>query len=360
MTDQPAEPRDPHGRHAPRDPAEVLVHSLFRELLERESVPLATTFRELGGDSLRALQLQERIWEGSGRELSQELIWETGSVETIARLVRETPPETSGRRLTRLTPPDAPMVYCVHAVVGMALKYRRLAELLAMDGVGAAAFQARGLMPFERPCDDLHRMAAEYAAELRGGGAVSLLGYSMGAIVAYETAALLERDGVEVADLFLVDTFAPTERARWDHLMDAAPPEVILASALNGEWDREELMNVAPPDRLAWLHERAMAARLLPPGYRPPDLARLVDVVNAHITALDRYRPGMADLAADVTVLAVRQDNVPGDLWWSHTLRREPKVVLLPGPHHLLLDSPNVEIIAATVAESLRGNGGTR
>jgi thioesterase domain-containing protein/acyl carrier protein len=338
-----------------RDFAEILVQATVRDTLRVDSVPLSRSFWDLGGTSLGLIQLQERLLEATGRELDLERLWTSPSVEDIARALRETAPGARSRRLVSVTPPGSATLFCVHAVVGMALKYRELASLLQQYGIQVRAFQARGLLPGEEPYADLRDMARGYAAEIIEAGVdeIDLLGYSLGALVAYEMTKELEARGRQVRNLFLLSTYAPTEPARSAHLNEKVPSEVVLASALGGTWDRDELMRVPATERLQWICARGSEQGLLPPGYRPEDLARLAHVVEAHAASADRYLPEPKAVNADVTVLSCPVQDVPADMWWTSTLGHEPRTTSLPGPHYLLLDGINAVELAGTVRRTM-------
>lgn len=95
-------------------------------------------------------------------------------------------------------PGDGPPLYAVHAVGGTVHGYAPLAVALA------GAYSVKGIEASADPPASLAEMADRYAALIRaaGPGPYRLLGWSMGGVVAYETAVRL---GADVADLIQVD-----------------------------------------------------------------------------------------------------------------------------------------------------------
>jgi len=333
----------------PRDAVEVQVQAAFREVLRHREIPVSVRFRDLGGSSLSTLQLQQAIFESSGREVPFGLLWQRGTVAEIARALRSTPLLAEPRRVVALSPPARYKLVCVHGVVGMAIKYQLLADLLAAHDIQVLAVQAPGMLPAEKPAADLGQMAELYANELATivDENTSVLGYSMGALVAYEVVRRLERDGRPCANLVLLDSPAPDRAGAAARTTPHVSPVVILASALHGVWNRDELLAVPADEQLTWLYENAMARSALPPGYRPDDLARLVTVIQAHIEALTSYAPGTVEpLTTPTTVLALPTAEGPADLGWSAALSRPARVLPLDGQHHALLDSPAVHAVA--------------
>lgn len=337
-----------------RDPSEILVQTLMREILGTEIIPLTLPFRDMGGSSFTTLWLHDELERATGRALDLDLLWHNGSVEVLARAIRSAPPSAASKRLVTLAPGSGRTIYCVHAIVGMALKYREFAELVSRHDIRVRAFQARGMLPMERPHTDIAAMAAEYVDELLSEEpeGITLLGYSMGGFIAYEMAVLLQQRGFAVDDLFIMDTMAPTERVEWQHLdTGSVAPIVMLASALTGDFPRDELLTIPDADRVAWLHAKAIEQGALPPGYRVDDLDRLAAVVAAHLDATTTYAPERSTVTARTTLLTVPDPAVPDDLWWDRALSMPPEVVPLPGPHYLLLDTPAVDRVAKAVVD---------
>jgi thioesterase domain-containing protein len=117
--------------------------------------------------------------------------------------------------LDRVVPlsPDgtATPLFCVHAGSGSAYPYLELARLLGPDRP-VYGIEAPGFDGDREPVRSLPALSAEYAAtlrELRSGGDVALLGWSLGGIIAFDTAARLSAAGVRVRPVVLVDVSVP-------------------------------------------------------------------------------------------------------------------------------------------------------
>ena len=72
---------------APRTAPEMLVASVFREVLSRENVGIHHDFFELGGDSLMAARLMARLRAVSGMDLPLRVLFERPTVAELAEAV---------------------------------------------------------------------------------------------------------------------------------------------------------------------------------------------------------------------------------------------------------------------------------
>jgi thioesterase domain-containing protein len=187
---------------------------------------------------------------------------------------------------------------------------------------------------------------------------VRLLGYSLGALVVYEMAALLRARGVDVTHLFLVDTYAAVPSATIRNVDDDLTPAGMLGQSLDGDFDLSLLAGVGPDDEPALLLDYARARGRVPETYTVDDVARLLAVVRSHAASLEQYEASAKDLDVDATVFRVPlDDGAPRDMWWSEAVAGDLTVVEMEGPHHRLLDHPNVDVIARRVVDVATGAG---
>lgn len=150
-----------------------------------------------------------------------------------------------GRRAAAEATPDAGLLvdlggsgpvaaFAVHAVSGSAHEYAPLAAELS-GAVRLRGIQAAGLRPGTMPAGSLDEMAQRYAAAVAAaepGTAVWLVGWSMGGVLAYETARQLAADGERVAVVVLIDAPSRTVPAYADSEEGLAA--LFVAEALRG------------------------------------------------------------------------------------------------------------------------------
>ncbi|HEY0640142.1 MAG TPA: alpha/beta fold hydrolase [Pseudonocardiaceae bacterium] len=134
------------------------------------------------------------------------------------------PPVADPELLVPLAPgaPGTPL-FCVHASSGSAYSYLGLAGLLG-DDRPVYGIEAPGFDGHREPVRSLRALSAEYAEtlrEFRAGGEVLLLGWSLGGVIAFDTASRLVSTGVRVPRLVLVDVSMP-------HVAELPPEHEVL------------------------------------------------------------------------------------------------------------------------------------
>ncbi|MFJ4970753.1 alpha/beta fold hydrolase [Streptomyces sp. NPDC088755] len=236
----------------------------------------------------------------------------------------------------------APLV-CVHASAGSAYSYLPLAHLLGGDrpvlGIEAPGFDGE-----QAPVPSVPDLSARYTAalgEVVTGGAVHLLGWSLGGLIVFDMARRLTAAGVGVGRVVLVDTSPPYPcpmppeaeiAGRFLHEIAASlgmdfPAEIDTLAAGDGDanalfhqvrqldsWPSEldaDLLN----DRYAVFHAHAVAAH----AYEAPGR---YDGPVWHLLASKSPPQGgrWAELAPDLT-----ERTVPGDhhsIWYGDGLQQ--------------------------------------
>lgn len=209
------------------------------------------------------------------------------------------------------------------------------------ETVELTAVQYPGRLDRRRQCvDDVHELADGVITALRGGGwpaperRVALLGHSMGAIVAFETALRLEALGVRPVATFLSSHPAPTRP--WRNAVTEFSDQALM-----GELRR---MGATPTD----LMDR--------PAVREAVLAGL----RSDYRAVARYRPSPVRLTTPVVALVGDGDPdvSPDDmLAWNELTAGPVALHVFPGDHFYLIAQRDA--VLETAAAHLRGDGST-
>ena len=301
----------------PRDDIERELATLWQGLLGVSQVGIHDDFFELGGQSLVAVRLFQRIGKKYGVDLPLSTLFQAPTIAECATLLRETlgmaqpaankegesvlAVEASDTVLTAPSPARFKHLvaiqrgsgrtpfFCVHGAGGNVLNFRDLSRALHPDQpfYGLQAAGVDGVTPTH---NTIHEMADAYLAEIldfQRQGPYLLGGYSGGGIVAFEMARRLTAAGKEVGLLAFIDTFHPRmpapdqtffsrlERLQQDGLsyvreaIERKVQSVKIARddrAIEGHVARGEVM----PFHLRQLHmwrtfERAMAAYQIEP-----------------------------------------------------------------------------------------------
>ena len=196
---------------APRTGLEAELAALWAELLGVESVGVRDNFFELGGHSLIAVTLMARVRQQYERVLPLATLFKAGTVEKLAELIEHSAdqaPTWSPLVPIKPTGTRTPL-FCIHPGGGNVLGYNEFVAHLDKD-LPVYGLQAHGVVEGQEPQDSIPEMARAYIEAIRDvqpHGPYYLGGESFGGLVAYEMACQLERQGEQVAHVFLGDVW---------------------------------------------------------------------------------------------------------------------------------------------------------
>ncbi|WP_437613917.1 amino acid adenylation domain-containing protein [Sorangium sp. So ce834] len=345
------------GAHVPpRTRIELELCALFEELLGAPGVGVTDDFFSLGGHSLLAVRLMTEIRGRFGRDLPLTSLFRAPTVEGLAALLRDGGGAPRGRASVVVplhTRGARPPLFFVHPVGGNVLCYADLAAALG-DDRPFYGIQSYGLETPPRPLGSVGEMAEAYCEELRRvqpEGPYLLGGWSMGGVVAFEMARVLERGGRRVAAVVLLDAYLPP----FDEPGDELPPIAQFAADLAGISGASaaaalaELGDGAP--HAAWLLDRAQELGALPRGTTLAELEALLDVFQRNAALLARYAPGGVSARVELfrAEASPRRDPRPAWSRWAPGLRGH----VAAGDHYTLLRKPHVGALAERLRAAL-------
>ncbi|HEX5444405.1 MAG TPA: alpha/beta fold hydrolase [Pirellulales bacterium] len=274
------------------DSIEATLTALWCSLLGRETISPRDSFFDLGGNSLLAVRLMSEVERLYGRKLPLVWLFQEPTILRLADVLR------AGDQPAECLAPIRPMasgmrtpLFCIHPAGGTVFCYRELARHLS-DDVPVYGLQARGIDGREPPRARLEEMAADYAAELRAvqpKGPYQILGWSLGGLVAFETARQLAEAGEQIGLLAVIDAgmVGPDQKFSEDDflpmLMQLFPHEYRPAL--------EELQGLSAAQQLDFFRVRAEQAQLVGGGDSPIQDQHVFQVFQANMSALLEYRP---------------------------------------------------------------------
>ncbi|MFI6287537.1 amino acid adenylation domain-containing protein [Streptomyces sp. NPDC051018] len=357
----PATARRPEGR-PPFPGTETVLAAIWEAVLGARVSDRAADFFALGGTSLLAARMVGRIETAFGVRPPLSGLFRHPTLAGQARLVEEA--DTYSARCTAVLRGEvgAPRLVLFHPVGGGLLCYRELVAALpgARHVIGVQSPPpAPGGGPGEgvRACageDGVSTLAARYAAELRtelGSGQAVFAGWSMGGVLALETARLLRGGPLDVTDVVAVDSYVAAAPGTFVHTGPAAE-RAFLADLHGGTHGGHPPRTASVPRELREPYHAYLANYRALLTHRPaePDGIRVLAV---------RFRDSAPDGFAGLVPLTdhwsrvppgVRVEELPGDHFAvTDPLRHGPLVDLLT-PHR-----PATEPPAAPAAGEERG-----
>ncbi len=202
---------------APSNIIESQLVEIWQQLLGIQDIGVRDPFFEAGGDSLLATIMVGRINQTFDVSLPIRIIFEEETIERIALKIDEItkrPPQ--GKPLALKRTGDRAPLFCLHPGSGFGRPYLAILRHLPAD-LPVYALEARGLNDGDVLPQTLGDMCADYIDQIQiiqPHGPYHLLGWSFGAIVAHAMAAEMEKRGMSVARLIMIDP-APMNDEPW-------------------------------------------------------------------------------------------------------------------------------------------------
>ncbi|RFU43197.1 amino acid adenylation domain-containing protein [Actinomadura logoneensis] len=334
---------------APETPDEEALCAVFADVLGLDGVGADVSFFDLGGDSVTALRLVGRAKQ-AGIELTPRDVFTHQTVERIVRRAEDgSDADLAFRPLLPIrTTGTRPPLFLVHPAGGLAWGYMQfLAHLPADQPV--YGLQSRVFTGAE-PAEDVAAMAADYAALIRSvrpHGPYHLGGWSLGGLIAYETACRLQADGEEVGLLALIDSYHGQDlgSAERDVL-----PEVLGAIGM----DPDAVVRDGVPDVPKIMELLAARADVLS-TLGEDDLVRVFRAYQAGIRQAETYRPGT--FRGDLLFFTALRDRpadmpAPAEHWGAVVAGRVTEHPVDAG-HHALMEPAAVAVMGPVLAAEL-------
>jgi amino acid adenylation domain-containing protein len=381
---------------APRTPLEQFLADRWSELLQIDRVGIEDDFFHLGGNSLQAAMLIHRLQEDLGQHLYTVALFDSPTVGGLARYMGKACPEavrrlfgpeslpgegsrgeelngfgsdslsahlvvTQSPYLVALQPHGSlPPLFMVHPPGGIVLCYQAMGRHLGSDQP-LYGIRARGLHGEQGLPTRLEDMAAEYVAAIRAvqpEGPYQLGGWSLGGVVALETAQQLLALGESVGLLVFLDTTIPLGPSNQDYAqeVDRSGREYGLDLTL------EQLGQLGPDEQLPYLWQHVQKLGLVEADTPLSLVQQLLDdlkrLFHAHVRLASEYAvrpyPGRITLfrPAEAPVLVA----TPPDRGWGK-LADSVEVHFVPGQHHTMVKEPHVQVLAQVLSGLLAKNG---
>jgi thioesterase domain-containing protein/acyl carrier protein len=374
---------------APRTPTELTLAKIWAEILNVERVDIYDNFFNLGGDSLLAVRLVDRIHKQFEQELPLSVLFLNPTVEGLANTLSSQTDSLPWSPLVAIQPAGSkPPFFCIHPILGVVFPYYELAYHLGSDQP-FYALQSLGIDGKHPPLTRIEEMATYYIKALRTvqpEGPYYLGGWSFGGLVAFEMAQQLQREGHEVALLAILDTLAPVaankpslwegykflfttvRRSIWPFLVDYFYLLTTQNQQQRNVVQRNQFGDRIFPrspnlnqilrrlvSKLSWhsLMEQAAIANLMSQESKPQILRELtirpmfpVFQANSQATLSYAPQPYPKRITLFRTSIEVTKNPDNPTLGWNELTSEGVDVHLVPGNHLTMLKIPNVQVLA--------------
>jgi amino acid adenylation domain-containing protein len=193
----------------PRSETEKIVETIWKESLNREKIDIFSNFFEIGGHSLIAVRVMNKIEQQTGKKLPLSALFEHSTVEQLAKLI-DADIEIYSEFLVPIKPNGTkPPLFMVH---GAGLNILNFKNVISNFDDNQPVYGIQGIGPngYDNWFETIEEMAACYIesiVKINPNGPYALAGFSFGGVVALEMARQLKEQGKKVSIIALLDSY---------------------------------------------------------------------------------------------------------------------------------------------------------
>jgi len=343
----PESTRAPVSTDAPANELEAAILARLREVLRAPTAGIDDDFFALGGDSIRAAELVERLARDTGKSLSAATLVEAPTARALASAFASARPRPVD--VVRLRDGSGPpSLWCIPGMLGDPLWFRPLIAPVEahqrVDGLSLVRLEGDTIAGAARQCVD-----AILASQ--PDGPYLLLGYSVGGLIAVEAARELQERGRVVAFTAVIDTVAPGTRGGYlDHevrFRELSPHQMLARARLYARARVRRALRHALRHRDPAIADRPIEALAGMRHRMQPSVRALVGAVGRHV---------QTPIALEVTVFRATDPPSHSDpaLGWGRYAQLGVRSIAIPGSHLSLIEAGRARVLGARLAEALR------
>ena len=301
---------------------------IWHRVLERSSICPEDNFFDLGGNPPLAGKLFDEIAKAWGRELPPVTIFRAPTIAALAALLDQPSTPVFSSTVLLKTGAEQPPIFIAHGLGSSVMEFFDLVKQIRTSRpiYGLQAKGSDGAAPPFARIEDMAQFHLDAIRNVQPRGPYTLIGYSLGGVVALEIAQRLSASGGEVALLAMIDSYPHTEPLT--------------------RWKRIHLIATQLGYRVSDLMRSSINRTVDVPLSRVKERARFSDFL-----AWTRYRPSFYH--GEITFVRAESSRYPDPAATWSRLASGFEVETLPGDHHGILRA-NSESLALVLTRHLK------
>ncbi|SBS27151.1 Polyketide synthase PksJ [Marinomonas spartinae] len=312
--------------------------AIWRQILSVNSFELEDNFFNLGGDSLKTVQLNFEVNKVFLANFSLAALFKDPTFLGMASYI-EHREETGSELIVGLkTSGERPALFGVHPLFGLVYPYFPLVKLLCpTQPFFAIQANVFGKKPtYYYTIEDIARVYIDAMKSVQPTGPYHIGGWSFGALIAYEMAQQLQSAGEQVGCLINIDQAADSI----DHFSKSVP-----------WWTKMTRLSGIVKDAYnsyAFTGSGVGYRRVKVLAFTVGVLLPMLRVAIRHLRAASRYRIQKFDGDMDLFYTGDPEvtNTVVSTMGWEHYVSGQIRVYELPGSHLTIHQDPAVSKLA--------------
>ncbi len=345
-------------RAAPRDDFERRLLAIWQEQMHLDEIGIHDDYFDLGGISLVAAQIFERINTEFGVRLRLGTLIECPTIAQLAEVIREGRKPVSALIPIRAKGKEFPVI-CLPGAFGNAIALKDLSDSIGSE-FPVYSMEATESTPSES-VEAIAGAFADAARSLQPKGPYYLVGLCFGALVCLEMARVLRHQGEEIGLLAVLDPPFPGS-ARTPPLSAYRKGLGPFLQRLKQAPLKDQIRGVGNGiQKVASLSRRIVSQRLsgIFRPFRPqvnPGASGSVALFHYNTQLAMRYSP--QQYAGDCAVFIAEQNgysvNQALEDSWRKLTGGNLAVVFIPGGHEDFFRPPHVQVMGERLTRVLR------
>jgi len=366
-------------------PIEERIMQIWTDILNVETLSPNDDFFQCGGNSLTAIELLIKIQRAFSVTFPPDMIYLYPTIRQQAIMIAR-----KDEKISRYHPLIVPIrgkgrlqpLFCFHPLGGWIKEYQYISLFFDPERP-VFGIRARGLEPDEKPIQTVEEAVREYIDAIKTvqkEGPYHLLGFSGGAIYAFDLACQLQNRGESVTFLGIIDMSLPAPLKRLYDMTRGQGPNTLITTGYNFYCILNNRLQKNPDSLLYSLFVKGVRGfsqglLLLKSSPALPSSGSGVDYVTdvqrgwistlpeqhkmlviTQIRAISIYKPRI--FSGDITLFSTGPDTefYPGDpaRGWNSCVSGKTILIDIPGDHTTLYREPLGQITAKKIEVSLK------
>ncbi|MFD3273857.1 non-ribosomal peptide synthase/polyketide synthase [Paenibacillus dendritiformis] len=244
---------------APRTAVEAQLAQIWQEVLGLPRIGVKDNFFDIGGHSVKVLQLTQKIHAEMEIDIPLRVVFEMPSIEEMAIELLQRKftkfEQQNGSNIIKLNKNGLMSVFCFPPALGYGIAFSEMAKHLEDHCVVYAIEFIEGNYAHT----DMLDQYVDSIISIQEKGPYVFLGYSAGGNLAFEVAKAMEKRGYEVSDIIMVDSMKRKSRKEEsaeeiDHqitqLLEVVPEH--FEQVLNAPVTRDKVRNKMRAYHMYW------------------------------------------------------------------------------------------------------------
>jgi amino acid adenylation domain-containing protein len=333
----------------PGSPTEQILLDIWRSVLEISELSVHDNFFDLGGHSILATRVMNKIMSQTGKHISITALFENATISDLAKLLSAPEESVKTKSLVVLQPEgEKPPLFCMHGWGGDVYSFLDIGRHLAPDRP-VYGLQAVGIDGKTARHTSVEAMVEHYIKEMLISvphGPYNLIGYSAGGWVAYAVAQKLRGYG-ETVNLCILDSRMSCRIPLWLYL-----PLKSIYLAYRIPYHLRNLMKLTGDELIDYIRtkSRILKLKLIPERESEQTLQERSTEISPSSEAdyfasvVQNYSP--EPYSGDLTLFSSQHTRWFDRLFWRFYIKGKIRVHRIKGEHLEIIMPENVEYLA--------------